>query len=402
MGTITRDPRMTNANGKPAYVICYKDISGRRKKQRTDACTLEAARGILRKIESDRDKAKGFGLASTDQLHGITFAKFVEEEFLPACRTELRAATVSRYTVCFNQVKDTFGNLNLREINAGHIDRYKVARMKDKKLKKHVPPCKAKVWGKCECQLVAATSGTVNRDVGFIGAVLNRAVPTYIDRNPLAGIKRLKFREDNIRERTMTRFEEVRITEALDKPEHQWMKVIFHVGRQTLMRLGEILRLMREDIQETPKGAFIRVSKESKAHKVRMVPIGKGLKEMLDAIPVRTYVKDKQLAVSPYLFTGSGFGTPLTVDFVSHQFRLLFESVGASGLWFHDLRRTGASQLGAAGVPDRVMMKMGGWSTPGIVNRYAHMKDEDLRRASDLLANAAISDTNGEQVAKAE
>lgn len=229
---------------------------------------------------------------------------------------------------------------------------------------------------------------------------MNRAVPTYIDRNPLAGIKRLKYREDNIRERTMTRFEEVRITEALDKPEHQWMKVIFHVGRQTLMRLGEILRLTRDDVQETPKGSFIRVSKESKAHKVRMVPIGTGLKEMLDSIPEQIIVKDGQPTASPHLFLNVSKGVPYSVDYISHAFREFFESVGASGLWFHDLRRTGASQLGAAGVPDRVMMKMGGWSTPGIVNRYAHMKDEDLRRASDLLAKGSISDGNGEQVAK--
>ena len=401
MGTITRDPRMKNADGKAAYILTYSQINGRRKKERCDACTHADAARILRKIESDIDKAKSFGLTSTDQLHGMTFAKYVEDEFLPTCKTELRAATVARYKVCYNQVKETFGTLQLREISAGHIDRYKVARMKDKKLKRHVPPCKQKVWGKCECQLVSASAGTVNRDVGFIGAVLNRAVPTYIDRNPLAGIKRLKYREDNIRERTMTRIEEVRIMDALEEPEWSWLKVIFCVGRQTLMRLGEILRLQRDDVQHTVKGPFIRVSKESKAHKVRMVPISESLKEMLDSIPVQTFVKDGQLEVSPHLFLNASKGQPYTVDYISHAFREFFESVGASGLWFHDLRRTGASELGSE-VSDRVIMKMGGWSTPGMVNRYAHMKDEDLRRAADVMEKKTFSAENGERVEKIE
>jgi integrase len=385
---------MRNADGKAAYIICFKDICGRRKKQRTNAGTLEDAERVLRKIETDIDKAKVLGLTSTDQLKPMTFGKYVEEEFLPQCKTELRPATAARYRVSYNQVKDTIGGLSLREINAGHIDRYKVSRMT---LKKHSPTCKRKKGQECACPTLAA--GTVNRDIGFIGAVLNRAVPTYLDRNPLAGIKRLKYREDNIRERTMTPIEEVRIMEALEKSEWAWLRPIFIVGRHTLMRLGEILRLKHSDILDS---GFLRVSKESKAHKVRMIPVNPILRKLLDAMPRHIIRRQGQSVPSEFLFLNGETGDPYTVDGVSHAFRELFESVGATGLWFHDLRRTGASELGAAGVPDRVTMKLGGWSTPGMVNRYSHMKDADLLRASDLLAKRSVLDGNGEQVAKKE
>lgn len=58
------------------------------------------------------------------------------------------------------------------------------------------------------------------------------------------------------------------------------------------------------------------------------------------------------------------------------------------GLTIHDLRRSGARNLVRAGVPETVVMKIGGWKTRAVFIRYNITTTEDIEEAMDKLSNA--------------
>ena len=58
------------------------------------------------------------------------------------------------------------------------------------------------------------------------------------------------------------------------------------------------------------------------------------------------------------------------------------------GLIVHDLRRSAAKAMRAAGVPESVIMAAGGWKTPAMFRRYAIVSSADQRAAVEKLERA--------------
>jgi integrase len=53
---------------------------------------------------------------------------------------------------------------------------------------------------------------------------------------------------------------------------------------------------------------------------------------------------------------------------------------GLAGLRFHDPRHTWASWLMQAGAPAYAIHSLGGWASPKMVERYAHLSPERLKQ----------------------
>jgi len=60
-----------------------------------------------------------------------------------------------------------------------------------------------------------------------------------------------------------------------------------------------------------------------------------------------------------------------------------------TGLIFHDLRRTAARNLRRAGIAETVIMKIGGWRTRSVFERYAIVSRNDL---ADAMRKLEISE----------
>jgi integrase len=66
----------------------------------------------------------------------------------------------------------------------------------------------------------------------------------------------------------------------------------------------------------------------------------------------------------------------------------LCTAADVQGLLFHDLRRTAARNLRAAGVPEEIIMRIAGWKTSGVFRRYAIVSQTDVHEALQKLKRA--------------
>jgi integrase len=232
--------------------------------------------------------------------------------------------------------------------------------------------------------------GTVHNTLELLRRILNYAEEKRLCQVP--GFKIEMPEVDNLKTEDLTEEQAGRLWEILqtgiiekDGDRHLLspdVTAMMKLAILTGMRRGEIFRLRWENI-DLQRG-FIAI-KNPKGGQDQVVPLSDAVRELLGKHP-----KTKG---SPYLFParrGKGDKGPQHRSDAGKQFRAIRDAVGLPKDFrpMHGLRHFFASSLASSGQVDLyTLQRLLTHKSPTMTMRYAHLRDESLRRASNLAGD---------------
>jgi integrase len=145
---------------------------------------------------------------------------------------------------------------------------------------------------------------------------------------------------------------------------------VVQIAINTGLRQGELLQLTWSDIDWN---AGIVTVQETKAGDKRRMPMNSTVLDVLASLRVRC-------ATQP---TDQVF--PHGARYLRRAFEQAVKAAGLVPFRFHDLRHTFASRLAMQGANDRTLMALGGWKSPAMLSRYAHLSPAHLFHAVEGL-----------------
>ncbi len=229
-------------------------------------------------------------------------------------------------------------------------------------------------------------NSTINRELNRLKRALNlgrMSTPPKVKRLPVFP----RLEEPAPRKGFFEHEEFLALREEL--PEHLRAPLTF--AYYTGCRRGEILHLQWPQVDLTRHVVRLNPG-ETKSGEGRVLPLGS---ELFTVLSFQKEVRDKRWPDCPWVFNRYGK--------VIKDFRGAWEEASkraatrekspVPSLWvgdrpaklFHDLRRTGARNLVRAGVPERVVMQIGGWKTRSVFDRYNVVSERDLVEAAAKL-----------------
>lgn len=192
----------------------------------------------------------------------------------------------------------------------------------------------------------------------------------------------------NLKTEDLTKGQLRRLFEAIDKDEDIQVANILRMALFTGMRRGELFKLRWDDI-DFERG-FIQI-RDSKGGPGQEIPLNKAAREVLASHP---------RSDSPYIFFGRG-GKQRT-EMRAPVNRIRKRAKLPEGFRpFHGLRHVYASMLASSGKVDMyTLQKLLTHKSPQMTQRYAHLRNETLKRASDLAGSLVAEAVKGKKKKK--
>ena len=207
---------------------------------------------------------------------------------------------------------------------------------------------------------------TLVRYLTTLKAVFNRAKRLGLLRdNPAALVQTPKV--NNVLVRYLTADQEASLLNALPERFRPLVLTAINTG----LRQGELLRLTWADIDWN---VGVLTVQETKAGDRRRVPMNSTVQGVLTALRATT-----RPSPTDCIF-------PHDDRYLRRAFDRAVKVSGLSPFRFHDLRHTFASRLAMQGANDRTIMALGGWKSPRMLDRYAHLSPAHLWQAVEGLA----------------
>jgi integrase len=219
-------------------------------------------------------------------------------------------------------------------------------------------------------QSEGAQNATINREMAALKRMFRLgmyATPPKVLRLP----KFPKLMEDNVRKGFL---EDSQYSKLLEANPELWFRALVEMGRTYGWRISELLGLRVGQI-------------DLDARTIRLDPgttKNRDGREVTMTGPVHALLSECAADKGPEdaVFTWPN-GRPVR-DF-RDAWAKATQAAGVPGLLFHDLRRTAARNLRRAGIAEGVIMKIGGWRTRSVFERYAIVSQTDIADALKKL-----------------
>ena len=205
-----------------------------------------------------------------------------------------------------------------------------------------------------------ASPSTSNRHIGLLNSVMRRLVELEIlDKKPTIKLMAVEPKD-------MSWFTKEQVTSVLMNLDAN-LRDIAEFAVMTGLRRGNVMRLEWSWV-DMDNGVINVPASSAKGKRVITIPLAKPALALLSQ---RFGINTKW--VFDQVETGS-------FDWSWDKAR---KSANLPNLRFHDLRHVWASYHAVNGTPDRVLQRLGGWSSPKQLERYARLRLEDLVKYAD-------------------
>ncbi|OJX04769.1 MAG: hypothetical protein BGO76_07040 [Caedibacter sp. 38-128] len=213
-----------------------------------------------------------------------------------------------------------------------------------------------------------------NRVRTLLNKMFNLAVQwKWIMDNPIKGM--LKYQEHK-RERWLNDYELQSLWKALAAYQDQNVANVIRLLLLTGSRRNEVL-YAKWDQFDLEKAVWTKPAHTTKQRRMEHLPLSSQTLSILKNM--------NKIRTSPYLFPGKISGQSLKN--INKSWNTIRKNAGLENFRLHDLRHTHASHLVSSGLSLSIVGKLLGHSHPGTTQRYAHLADEPLRKATSLFGN---------------
>lgn len=280
-----------------------------------------------------------------------TFGEFIAERYLPFIKVRKRSAWMDE-TLLRNHLLPIFSAYRLNRIKRADI------------IKMH-HAAKAKGFA----------DGTCNRWLILMRFIFNCAIRWEVlplGANPCNGVE--LFADNGARERYLTAEEVGRLFEVLDNSANVQLAKIVKLLLFTGARKREVLDARWEFVDLDKRVLKVPLSKSGKP---RFIPLSDAAVELIKSLPSMPNV--------PWLFFNPKTKKPLVSVFCA--WNTVRKAAGIPELRMHDLRHSFASFLVNSGRSLYEVQRLLGHYDPKVTMRYAHLSQDSLVDAVNVVGN---------------
>jgi len=240
---------------------------------------------------------------------------------------------------------DVVGDKRLDHIGAFDIERWRTARLK------------TTIRGGA-----TVSRSTVNRDLHIIRGVFTKAVEwKRLKVSPVEAVAGWDTDETEIQ--VLTDAERAIVLTELPAPFSTYCEVTL----EALLRIQEVLLLRRTDLGDAS------IQRRLKGGKVRTIPVSPAL-----IVTLRGYLRTEE---QEFVFADAA-GDPPKPRSTASLMTKAFRAVGLPHVHHHVMRHTGVTDMLEDGINPKAIMQYAGWTSLRMLERYGHLRDAELQRAT--------------------